>query len=129
MTAVGEVEQPALPDFRARLRLMETVAMATIVATVAFLTLYPIYYLLQASLDVGLPDTRPPTAYGLANFAKLVDYPTVIWNTLVVTFAATAMALVFGFMAAWILTRTNVPFRRALDQLMVILARLNTNES
>ena len=65
--------------------MIETVTMATIVAMVALFVLYPIYYLLQASLDVGLPDTRPPTAYGLANYAKLLDYPTVCWNTLVVT--------------------------------------------
>ena len=28
------------------------------------------------------------------------------------------MALVFGFVTAWILTRTNVPFQRTLEQLM-----------
>ena len=30
------------------------------------------------------------------------------------------MALVFGFLTAWILTRTNVPFRRTLEQLMAV---------
>jgi len=94
--------------------------MASIVAVVAGLVLYPIYYLLQASLDVGLPDSRPPTAYGTANFAKLFDYPHIIWNTLVVTFTSTVMALLFGFVTAWILTRTNVPFKRTLDQLMTV---------
>ncbi|HEU4378699.1 MAG TPA: iron ABC transporter permease [Hyphomicrobiaceae bacterium] len=94
--------------------------MATVVAMVAVLVLYPMYYLFQAALDVGLPDTRPPTAYGVANFAKLLDYPTVLWNTLVVTCAATLLALLFGFISAWILTRTNVPFRRTLDQLMTV---------
>jgi iron(III) transport system permease protein len=118
--AAGAEVQPTLPDFRARIRLMEMVSMATIVAVVAFLTLYPIYYLLQASFDVGLPDVRPPTAYGVANYAKLLDYPAIIWNTLLVTFAATAMALLFGFATAWILTRTNVPFKRTLDQLMTV---------
>jgi len=100
--------------------MMETMAMATVVAMVAVLVLYPMYYLFQAALDVGLPDTRPPTAYGVANFAKLLDYPTVLWNTLVVTCAATLLALLFGFISAWILTRTNVPFRRTLDQLMTV---------
>ena len=94
--------------------------MATIVAMVAGLVLYPMYYLFQAALDVGLPDTRPPTAYGIANFAKLLDYPTVLWNTFVVTCVATLLALLFGFISAWILTRTNVPFRRTLDQLMTV---------
>ena len=94
--------------------------MAAVAATVAVLVLYPIYYLLQAALDVGLPDTRPPTAYGIANFVKLLDYPTVLWNTLVVTCVATLLALLFGFVSAWILTRTNVPFKRTLDQLMTM---------
>jgi iron(III) transport system permease protein len=105
---------------RGRIRVFEAVAMATIVAVVAGLVLYPIYFLLQAAFDVGLPDTRPPTAYGVQNFAKLFDYPQVIWNTLVVTFTSTLMALVFGFVTAWILTRTNVPFKRTLDQLMTV---------
>ncbi len=100
-----------------RIKLLETIAMGTIVALVAGLVLYPIYYLLQAAFDTGLPDSRPPTAYGTANFAKLFDYPQIIWNTLVVTFVSTVMALTFGFVTAWILTRTNVPFKRALDQL------------
>jgi iron(III) transport system permease protein len=104
----------------ARIKVFETVAMAGIVALVAGLVLYPLYYLLQAAFDVGLPDSRPPTAYGTANFAKLFDYPQIIWNTLVVTFTATVMALLFGFVTAWILTRTNVPFKRTLDQLMTI---------
>jgi len=100
--------------------MFEMVAMATIVAVVAGIVLYPIYYLLQASFDVGLPDVRPPSAYGTANYAKVFDYPQIIWNTLVVTFVSTLMALLFGFVAAWILTRTNVPFKRTLDQLMTV---------
>src|SRR5262249_23050767 len=119
-TAVGRDAHLELAGSRARIRIMETVAMATIVAMVAGLVLYPMYYLFQAALDVGLPDTRPPTAYGLANFAKLLDYPTVLWNTFVVTCVATLLALLFGFISAWILTRTNVPFRRTLDQLMTV---------
>ncbi|HEX6609856.1 MAG TPA: hypothetical protein VF051_03690, partial [Hyphomicrobiaceae bacterium] len=103
-----ETADPQRERTQARIKLFETVAMVTIVAVVAGLVLYPIYYLLQAAFDVGLPDSRPPTAYGTENFAKLFDYPHIIWNTLVVTFASTVMALLFGFVTAWILTRTNV---------------------
>ncbi|HEY1411782.1 MAG TPA: iron ABC transporter permease, partial [Rhodopila sp.] len=39
---------------------------------------------------------------------------------LFVAFAATVMALVFGFLTAWILNRTNVPFRRTLEQAMAV---------
>ena len=86
----------------------------------AILVLYPIYYLLQASLDVGDPDVRPPTAYGLDNYALLPNYAQIMLNTLAVAVGATAMALVFGFVSAWILTRTNVPFRGTLRQLMAV---------
>jgi len=91
------------------------------VATVAaVLVLYPVFYLLQAALDVGDPQTRPPTAYGFDNFAALLNYPQIILNTLSVSFAATLMALVIGFVMAWILTRTNVPGRRVFEQLMAV---------
>lgn len=86
----------------------------------AVLVLYPIFYLLQASLDVGDPDVRPPTAYGFDNYALLPNYWHIMLNTLVVSLVATVMALLFGFSMAWILTRTNVPFRRTLHHLMAV---------
>lgn len=95
------------------------VGTAVIVITGGFV-LYPLFYLLQAALDVGDPQTRPPTAYGLDNFASLRRYSTIMLNTLYVSVAATAMALVFGFLIAWILNRTNVPMRRTLEQAMAV---------
>ena len=91
-----------------------------IAIAVAILVLYPIYFLLQASLDVGDPNVRPPEAYGLDNYALLPNYWEIMLNTLVVAAAATLMALVLGFLTAWTLTRTNVPFRRTLEQLMAV---------
>src|SRR5207253_4179483 len=98
---------------------LQDVTMATLIAVVAVLVLYPIYYLIQASLAVGDPNVRPPQAYGLDNFLALPRYWTIILNTVVVSVAATIMALVFGFVTAWILTRTNVPYQRTLEQLIV----------
>ena len=40
-----------------------------VAAVAAVLVLYPVFYLLQAAFDTGDPQTRPPTAYGLDNFA------------------------------------------------------------
>ena len=91
-----------------------------VAAVAAVLVLYPVFYLLQAAFDVGDPETRPPTAYGLDNFSGLLHYPQIMLNTLVVSFAATVMALVIGFVLAWILTRTNVPGRRLFEQLMAV---------
>ena len=87
---------------------------------VGILVLYPIYFLLQAAFNVGDPDVRPPTEYGLGNFERLADYPQIIANTLLTSAAATAMAVIFGFLLAWILTRTNVPGRAVLEQLMAV---------
>src|SRR5665213_3293651 len=98
----------------------QAATMAVIIAVAAVFVLYPIFYLLQAAFDVGAPDVRPPSAYGLANFEALPKYSQIMLNTLGVSFAATVMALVFGFLTAWILTRTNVPFRRTLEQLMAV---------
>ena len=87
---------------------------------VAAISLYPVYYLLQAAFDVGDPDTRPPTAYGLNNFIAIGSYVGILGNTLMVAFAATLMALVFGFITAWILNRTDVPFKATLEQAMAV---------
>ena len=86
----------------------------------AILVLYPIFFLLQASLSVGDPQARPPEAYGLDNFADLPRYRHIFGNTVSVAVAATAMAILFGFVMGWILSRTNVPGRAALEQLMAL---------
>ena len=77
----------------------------------AILVLYPIVYLIQASLSVGDPQARPPEAYGLDNFRGLDRYAHIFGNTLLVAGAATVLAIVFGFAMGWILSRTNVPGR------------------
>ena len=86
----------------------------------AVLVLYPIFFLIQASLSVGDPQARPPDAYGLDNFADLPRYSHIFANTVTVAVAATVMAVLFGFVMAWILSRTNVPGRAALEQLMAL---------
>jgi len=91
-----------------------------VAAVAAVLVLYPMFFLLQASLDVGDPQARPPTAYGFDNFNGIFQYPQILLNTLTVSVAATVMALVFGFIMAWILTRTNVPGRDLFEQLMAV---------
>jgi iron(III) transport system permease protein len=99
---------------------LQTATGTLVIGITAAFVVYPIFYLLQAAFDVGDPEARPPTAYGLDNFAALPRYSEIMLNTLFVAFAATVMALVFGFLTAWILNRTNVPFRRTLEQAMAV---------
>ena len=84
------------------------------------LVLYPIVYLVQASLSVGDPQARPPEAYGLANYADLGRYAHIFGNTLLVAGVATVLAVGLGFAMAWILSRTNVPGRAVFAQLMAL---------
>src|SRR5207253_3380444 len=86
----------------------------------AVLVLYPIAYLIQASLSVGDPQARPPEAYGLSNYTDLGRYAHIFGNTLLVAAVASVMAVIFGFAMGWILTRTNVPGRAAFEQLMAL---------
>jgi iron(III) transport system permease protein len=86
----------------------------------AVLVLYPIAYLVQASLSVGDPQARPPEAYGLANFGDLGRYGHIFGNTLLVAAVATVLAVVVGFGMGWILSRTNVPGRAVFEQLMAM---------
>src|ERR1043166_4402841 len=98
----------------------QTVVGVAVAAVAAVLVLYPIYFLFQAALNVGDPEAKPPTDYGLDNFAALGRYWEILLNTLTVSLGATALALLFGFITAWILSRTNVPGRHVLEQLMAI---------
>src|SRR5690242_6029377 len=86
----------------------------------AILVLYPIAFLLQASLSVGDPQARPPEAYGLDNYAELPRYAHIFGNTLLVAGAATVVAIVVGFVLGWILSRTDVPGRGVFEQLMAL---------
>src|SRR5436190_10977641 len=96
------------------------IAGVSVAVIAGLLVLYPVAYLLQAALNTGDPEARPPTRYGLDNFAGLLEYPQIILNTLTVSLAATVMALVLGFVMAWIITRTNVPGRHFWEQMMVV---------
>ncbi len=95
--------------------------MAIVIAVVALFVLYPIYYLFQAALDVGLPDHRPPTAYGFSNFATLGDYPAILLNTLMVFVCRDRHGAPVRLCHGVDLTRTNVPFRAPCRYLMTVL--------
>src|SRR4051794_26214508 len=79
---------------------------------------YPVAFLIEASLNVGDPTDFPPTQFGLDNYLTLIEDVQVVYNTAYVAIIATVMAVAFGFLTAWTLTRTNVPWRGPLERLM-----------
>jgi iron(III) transport system permease protein len=82
------------------------------------LVLYPLAFLIIESLNIGDPQSFPPEELGLANYLELFEEPRVITNTLLVASIATVLAVLFGFIQAWILTRTIIPGRDRLERLM-----------
>ena len=82
------------------------------------LVLYPLLFLVTESVNTGDPQIFPPEEYGLGNYLELLDEPKVLLNTLLVAGIATLLAVLFGFIQAWILTRTNIPGRERLERLM-----------
>src|ERR1700722_15797241 len=92
--------------------------MPVVVLLCGALVLYPIGFLINESLNVGDPSVFPPEEYGFDNYWNLIDDYHILANTALVACIATVLAVLFGFLQAWILTRTNIPGRQRLERLM-----------
>jgi iron(III) transport system permease protein len=105
-------------------RLWERVGNAQAVTTLVVLlscgalVLYPVLFLFEESFNVGDPENFPAQEFGFANYEAVFEDVHVLIDTAVIAVMATVMAVVFGFVLAWILTRTNVPWRDKLERLM-----------
>ena len=97
---------------------MQKLIFFVVISVCGGFVLYPLAFLVLIALNTGPPTAWPPEQYGLANFAGLADNPTVLLNTLYVSLLASGMTMVFGCLLAWILSRTSVPGRGILEQLM-----------
>src|SRR5678810_800213 len=84
-----------------RWRSPQAVAGALVALAAGVLVLYPVAFLLQAALNTGDPEARPPTKYGLDNFAGLLEYPQIILNTLTVSVAATVTVSVLRMICGY----------------------------
>ncbi|MER3486000.1 MAG: hypothetical protein C4345_08565 [Chloroflexota bacterium] len=59
-----------------------------------FIVLYPVSFLILIALNIGDPFEWPPSRLGLNNFAAILDYLGIVFNTLRVCVMATVLALV-----------------------------------
>jgi iron(III) transport system permease protein len=92
--------------------------MLLVLALCVAVVIYPVVFIIAESINTGEAGVFPPPAIGLENFAGMSEDVDVIVNTLLVAFGATIMAVIIGFILAWILTRTNIPGRSWLERLM-----------
>lgn len=86
---------------------------------VGFLVLYPLFWLLLGSL-------RPSPAssdFTLDAFVALyeADYMgEVVWNTAVMSVGVTALSVLIGVPLAWIVGRTDTPFRNCISMIAIL---------
>jgi len=78
------------------------------------------FFLFQGSARCRRPASAATDRIRFRQFQRHIPVPEILLNTLTVSVAATVMALAFGFVMAWILTRTNVPGRHLFEQLMAV---------
>src|SRR4051812_3081059 len=68
------------------------------------LVLYPVLFLLEESFNVGDPENFPASELGFANYAAVLEDSHVLIDTAAIAVMATVMAVLIGFVLAWILT-------------------------
>lgn len=104
---------------RGGLSFQQIVAYAALLVVV-LLVAYPMAYLVEVALRVSEPNEA--ARYGLDNFALIFSSRNLdtIFNTIILAVVSTAIAIPCGFLAAWIVYRTDIPGKRFFERLMVI---------
>jgi len=112
------------PTFRERLFLqggpVSKLLVGLLVLILAVLTLYPLGMLLYGSIS-----TVPPGevgTYNLVGYAKLLRWDAlgVLTTTVVISLVKTVIGVGLAILLAWIVTRTDTPFRGTLEILITI---------
>jgi iron(III) transport system permease protein len=85
-----------------------------LIAVSALVVLPPFFYLIQSSLLVPLPGFS--TMLGLENYRRVLAINGwQLWGTtLAFALGSSLLAIGLGFPSAWLLARTNVPFRQTV---------------
>lgn len=109
--------RPSWRDDRASAAFFLAVALVTVL-----LVVYPIAWLVVGSFRSASP--FEPGDWTFANYLRAYAEPTIAraaFNTLVFGFGQTAVGMVVGTLLAWVIARTNVPFRGVFEFLTLVL--------
>lgn len=93
---------------RGELSLQQLTAYAALLIVV-LLVAYPMVFLVEVALRVSPPNE--PARYGLDNFSLVFSSRNIdtILNTIQLAVISTVIAIPCGFIAAWIIYRTDIP--------------------
>jgi iron(III) transport system permease protein len=101
-------------------RLTSSFGIGTLIVLLAFLSLYPL-----AMLFYGSVHSTPPGAPGVFNFEGYREMWTVenfkiLANTVSIAFITTSVSIGLAIFMAWIVARTDTPFRRQWEVLVTL---------
>jgi iron(III) transport system permease protein len=107
---------PALSLRRAPRIELQAVLCTLVLALVAFCVVFPVLLVVLESFQVAPPGQ--PARYGLDGWRAAFAEPglrSALLNTLKVTFVRQLLSLPLAVLIAWLLARTDLPFRRGLE--------------
>lgn len=93
-----------------------TLLMALLFGVVALLVLTPLFLMLLNSFQLGRPGE--PIVYGLEGWRQAFHDPSMLsalWNTVSLAVTRQAIALVIGVTLAWLIARTDLPWKNGLE--------------
>lgn len=112
------------PTFRERLFLqggpVSKLLIGLLVLVLAVLTLYPLGMLLYGSISTVPPGETG--TYNLDGYARLLRWDAlgVLTTTIIISLVKTVVGVAIAIVLAWIVTRTDTPFRGTLEVLVTI---------
>ncbi|MEA2659078.1 MAG: iron(III) transport system permease protein [Candidatus Binatota bacterium] len=93
-----------------------TICIAVLFGVVAFLVLTPLLLLLVGSFQLARPGEAP--VYGFAGWRRAFTDPSILealWNTVSLAVVRQVIALVIGVLLSWLIARTDLPWKKALE--------------
>jgi iron(III) transport system permease protein len=96
------------------------IATVALIALLCFLTVYPMLMLLYGSFASEPPGVAG--SFSLAGYRHLLEARTwsILWTTVGLSLVKTVLSLVVAIGLAWIIARTDTPFRRTLEILITL---------
>jgi iron(III) transport system permease protein len=104
----------------------ETLLAGGLILLMAILVVYPLGSLVYGSFTGTSPDAAAGVAlprFGLGPFFRIFTDPEfyIAWrNTLIVSMSAAVIALTFGLIAAFLITRTDLPAKPVFEKLVIL---------
>lgn len=97
-----------------------TLALGGLFLLLGFLTLYPMGMLFFGSIHTAPPGS--PGEYSLAGYINIVSGENfrILFNTVVLSLVKTVIAMFLAILLAWIVARTDTPYRGTLEVLITL---------